>query len=188
MAKKDKTKVKPSRLSRYFSRFLVLVILVLVSLIVLKGNANLRNFIKEKVFNSNLNFASINEIYKKFFGSSLPLSDNTENTSTVAATKLEYSKTQKYKDGVQLTVKEKYAVPVMDSGLVIFAGEKEGYGTTIVIQRPDNVEVWYANLDNVNMSLYDYVKQGDIVGEAKEKTLYLVFTKDGKALDYKKYI
>ena len=188
MAKKVKTKNKPSRVSRCFSGFLVLVILTLVSLIVLKGNASFRNFVKEKVFNNNLSFAKINEIYKKYFGSSLPLADNSKNTETVSAPKLEYTKISKYKDGAKLTVKDNYAVPVMDSGLVVFAGEKEGYGMTIVVQRPDNVEVWYANLDNANMSLYDYVKKGDIVGEAKDKTLYLVFNKDGKALDYKKYI
>ena len=84
-------------------------------------------------------------------------------------------KISKYKDGAKLTVKDNYAVPVMDSGLVVFAGEKEGYGMTIVVQRPDNVEVWYANLDNANMSLYDYVKKGDIVGT-------LDYTLDGKRI------
>ena len=76
----------------------------------------------------------------------------------------------------------------MDSGLIIFAGKKDDYGNTIIVQRPDNIEVWYANLKEVNVSLYDYIKKGEILGETEGKTLYMVFTKEGKALDYQKYI
>ena len=36
--------------------------------------------------------------------------------------------------------------------------------------------------------MYDYVKKGDLVGEVKGNTMYLLFEKNGKFLDYKKYI
>ena len=36
--------------------------------------------------------------------------------------------------------------------------------------------------------MYDYLKKGSIIGEALDDKLVLVFTKDGKNLDYKKYI
>ena len=36
--------------------------------------------------------------------------------------------------------------------------------------------------------MYDYLKTGDILGEANGTKMYLVFTKEGKTLDYKKYI
>ncbi len=187
MAKKAKT--KPSRMSRYFSRFLVLVVIVLTLLVALKGNADFRDFVYKKVFQNNMSFAKINEIYKKYFGSSLPLADNvTENTELVSATKLEYTDSSKYKDGAKLTVKDGYLAPTMDSGIVIFAGEKDDYGNTVIIQRPDNVEVWYANLKNISVSLYDYIKKGEIVGEVNGTSLYLVYTKEGKALDYKEYL
>jgi len=189
MAKKTKAKEKPSRFSRYLSRFLVLVVITLVTLITLKSNPDLRNKVYKTVFQNNMSFAKINEVYKKYFGSSLPLADNvTADTQLVSAEKLEYSDISKYKDGAKLTVKENYVVPAMDSGLIIFAGEKDSYGNTIIIQRPDNIEVWYANLKEVNVSLYDYIKKGEILGETKDKTLYMVFTKEGKALDYQKYI
>ena len=189
MAKKSKTKTKPSRLSRYFSRFLVLVVITLAFLIALKSNAELRDFVYKNVFQNNMSFAKINELYKKYFGSSLPLTDNvTREADVVSSEKIEYSKIKDYKEGAALTVDEGYAVPFMDSGLIIFAGEKEGYGNTIVVQRPDNVEVWYANLATTNVSLYDYVKKGSIVGEVKDNTLYMVFIKEGKTLDYKEYL
>lgn len=189
MAKKTKGKEKPSFFSRCLSKVLVLVVITLVTLITLKSNPSLRNEVYKKVFQNNMSFAKINEVYKKYFGSSLPLADNvTADTELVSSAQIEYSDISKYKDGAKLTVKENYVVPALDSGLIIFAGKKDDYGNTIIVQRPDNVEVWYAGLKEVNVSLYDYIKKGKIIGEAKDKTLYMVFTKEGKALDYQKYI
>ena len=183
-----KVKQKPSVFSRFCSKVLVLIILVLVCLIFLKGNVSLRNKIYKTVFESNISFAKINEIYKKYFGSSLPLSKNNEKSALVSNIKLEYSSKEAYKDGVKLMVDNNYLVPSMDSGLIIYKGEKEGYGNTVIIQRSDSVEVWYANLKNISVGLYDYVKKGDYLGEANGDSFYLVFQKEGKVLDYQKYI
>lgn len=187
MAKK-KVINKPSRFSRFISKILVLTVVVLVCLIILKSNADLRNKVYKNVFQDNFSFAKINEIYKKYFGSSLPLHKEDEKSAMVSAEKLEYTSSEKYKEGVKLTVKEGYLVPSQDSGLVIFAGEKEGYGKTVIVQRPDGVEVWYGNMNNIASSLYDYIKKGDNIGESNGSFIYMVFMKEGKALDYQKYI
>lgn len=185
MSKKAVTK-KPKFL-KYLNRFLLLIVICLVSLIVLKANPSLKDKVYKTVFQDNLSFAKINEIYQKYFGSSLPFKTE-DNTQTVSAVSLEYTNAEDYKDGVKLTLNADYIVPATSNGLVIFAGEKEGYGNTIVIQRPDNVEIWYSNLESTSVSLYDYVKQGQSVGKAKDNTLYMVFVKEGKTLDYKEYI
>ena len=36
--------------------------------------------------------------------------------------------------------------------------------------------------------MYDYVSKGSFIGEVNGDNLYLVFQKDGKFLDYKKYV
>ncbi|MBQ9011488.1 MAG: M23 family metallopeptidase [Bacilli bacterium] len=184
MAKKRK---EVSKISKLFSKFLVFVILVLSCLIVLKSNPSLKASVYKKVFESNFSFAKINDVYKKYFGSSLPLKSSV-NADVVSASTIEYNNISKYKDGAKLTVRENYLVPSMDSGLIIFIGEKDGYGNTVIVQRPDNVEVWYCNLKTVGTSLYDYIKKGDSIGEALGTNIYLVFKKSGKSLDYKKYI
>ena len=79
-------------------------------------------------------------------------------------------------------------IPVIKSGIVVFAGEKEGYGNTVVVQQGDGIEVWYGNIKDIKVEMYDYLKTGDILGEINGTKMYLVFTKDGKRLDYKKYI
>ena len=186
MAKKEIKKV--SKFSKLCSKFLVLTIFTLVCMILLKSNAGLREKVYKKVFQNNLNLAKINEIYSKYFGSSVPLSKNQNKTSLVSNTKLDYSHAEKYKDGVKLTVKENYLISSLDSGLVIYVGDKEGYGNTIIVQRSDNIEVWYSNIKNINVSLYDYIKKGDNLGEANGNSIYLVFTKEGKTEDYQKYL
>ena len=186
MKKKEIKKV--SKISKLFSRFLVCIIIVLIGLISLKSSPNLRNIVYKKIFQNNLGFAKINELYEKFFGSALPLTGSKSNLSLVSSQKLEYSDMVKYKDGVKLTVPKDYAVPVIRSGIVVFVGEKEGYGNTIIIEDSDNVEVWYSGLKEIKTEMYDYLKKGSIIGETNGEELILLFTKEGKNLDYKKYI
>ena len=185
MSKKMENK-KPKFL-KYLNRVLLLIVICLVSLIVLKANPSLKDKVYKTVFQDNLSFAKINEIYQKYFGSSLPFKTE-ENAQMVSSIALEYTKTEDYKDGVKLTLDADYVIPSTSNGLVIFAGEKEGYGNTIVVQKPDNIEIWYGNLESTSVNLYDYVKQGQSVGKAKDNILYMVFIKEGKTLDYKKYI
>lgn len=154
----------------------------------MKSNADLRNYVYKNVFQDNLSFAKINSVYKKYFGSSLPLFNDSNDVGMVSSAKLKYSKIEKYKNGAKLTVSNNYLVTAMDSGIVVFSGEKDGYGKTVVIQRSDDVEVWYCNLSNLNIGLYDYIKKGDNIGEVSGDTLYLVYMKDGKFLNYKKYV
>jgi len=43
-------------------------------------------------------------------------------------------------------------------------------------------------LKTIGVSLYDYIKKGENIGETDGTSLYMVFTKEGKTLDYQKYI
>lgn len=176
-----------SFLSKCFSKFLVCVILLLGILIALKSSPSLREGLYKYVFKDNFSFAKVNAVYEKLFGSSLPLT-NVENTAMVSSLKMEYEDKKDYKDGVELTVSNGYVIPVIKSGIVVFAGEKEGYGNTVVVQQGDGIEVWYANIKEIKVSMYDYLKSGDILGESNGTKIYLVFTKEGEILDYNKYI
>ena len=88
---------------------------------------------------------------------------------------------------VKLKVDKNYLVPILESGIVVFIGDKEGYGKTIIIEQTDGVNAWYGNVDNINVSLYDYVSKGEFLAEANEK-LYMVFQKNGKYLKYTDYL
>lgn len=177
-----------NKMYKFLMRMMALCLAILGTMIVFKADPTLKSTINQKIFNNNFNFAHVNELYEKFFGSPVPSDSLKQETEAVFNEILEYSDAKDYKNGVELSVEENYVVGAMNSGIVIFSGEKEGYGKTIVIQEPDKKEVWYSNLKSLDVSIYDYIKKGTTIGMADGTKMYLAFQKDGKFLNYKKYL
>ena len=187
--KNKKTNKNRSSLYGFISKLLITIILTLITLILLKSNNKLKTFIYNKVYDNNISFATINKWYENHFGSSIPFKELVEkDTKAVFNNKLEYSKKEKYLDGVKLSVDKNYLVPILESGMVVYIGKKEGYGNTVIVQQVNGVDVWYGNINNPNVKLYDYVEKGKLLGDVKNNNLYLVFKKDGKVLSYEKNI
>ena len=188
--KKSNTK-KGNFVKSTIYKSLITTILVLSVLIITKSSDKFKAIIKQNVYDKNFSFAKVNDVYTKYLGSALPFKDIKifkEETKTTFDEKLKFTESNKYLDGVKLTVEQSYLVPIQESGLVVFTGEKEGYGNIVIIQQVNGVDMWYGNLSNVNVNLYDYVEKGDLLGEVKDTNLYLVYQKDGKYIDYKEYI
>lgn len=187
--KKQKKNYKKSNFSKFLNKFLITIVLTLITLITLRSNKSLKTKFYQYIYEKNISFASINAWYEKQFGSSIPFKDIAKKqTKEVFDEKLTYQSSKKYKDGVELTVNSNYLVPILESGMVVYIGEKEGYGKTVIIQQVDGTDVWYGNINNESVKLYDYVEKGKLLGEVKDKKLYLVFKKDGKALPYEEHI
>ena len=187
--KNKKTNKNRSSLYGFISKLLITIILTLITLILLKSNNKLKTFFYNKVYDNNISFATINKWYENHFGSSIPFKELVEkDTKAVFNNKLEYSKKEKYLDGVKLSVDKNYLVTILESGMVVYIGKKEGYGNTVIVQQVNGVDVWYGNINNPNVKLYDYVEKGKLLGDVKNNNLYLVFKKDGKVLSYEKNI
>ena len=187
--KNKKTNKNRSSLYGFISKLLITIILTLITLILLKSNNKFKTFFYNKVYDNNLSFATINKWYENHFGSSIPFKELVEkDTKAVFNNKLEYSKKEKYLDGVKLSVDKNYLVPILESGMVVYIGKKEEYGKTVIVQQVNGVDVWYGNINNPNVKLYDYVEKGKLLGDVKNNNLYLVFKKDGKVLSYEKNI
>lgn len=172
----------------FISRVLVTIAIFLFGMILVKSDVSFKNKILDNVYNKQFKFVQLGEIYQKYFGDILSIDKVLVDEKPVFQEKLSYLKSSKYKDGVKLTVDENYMVPILESGIVIFLGEKEGYGNTVVVEQVDGIDVYYSNVSVSNIKLYDYVEKGELLGEAQDKKLYLLFQKDGKFLDYKEYI
>lgn len=167
-------------------KLLISIVITLVILILIKSSSEFKNNFYKRVYNDNISFTKLKEVYNKYIGDSNIL-DKVVKTEPVFNEKLIYKKQEKYLDGVKLDVDSNYLVPIEESGIVVFIGEKEGYGNTVIIQRIDGIDEWYGNIDNVNVKLYDYVKKGTLLGETSNN-LYLVYKKDGNVLDYEEYL
>lgn len=183
-----KNKKKKSFVSKLLTKLLYCTIMFLICLIVLKYDKNNDKKIYNYITTHNISFAKINKVFKDKFGSIIPFENIVKDTVTpVFNEKLSYSDESIYKDGVKLTIDDNYLVPILESGIVVFKGEKESYGNTIIIEQVNGIDVMYGNLSSISVDMYDYVNKGEYLGEASG-SLYLVFSNDGEYLDYKEYI
>ena len=57
----------------------------------------------------------------------------------------------------------------------------------VIVQGIDGVDIWYGNLENVSVNLYDYIEAETIIGETKDEYLYLVIKKDNEFIKYEDY-
>ena len=186
----NKSKVK-SNSRKYLNNLLIrttTVIIFLISLsIIYKSNVPLKNKISDYFFKDNISFVQIKKFYDKYLGGLLPITKEKTNLAEVFNEKLNYNEESIYYDGVKLNVSESYLVPSLAEGMVVFIGDKENYGKTIIIENLDGIEYWYGNIYTTSLKLYDYVEKGTLVGEV-QNDLYMVFSRDGKYLNYEEYI
>lgn len=169
------------------SKLLLSVIIFLIGMILVKTNPKLKENIKKTIYEESLPFQKLKSTYEKYLGKVLSVEKITKEKEVFNET-LAYDNLKKYKDGVKLNVSDNYMVPIIESGVVVFIGEKENYGNTIIIEQVDGIDTFYGNVKINNIKLYDYVEKGELLGEATNNTLYLVFQKDGVYLDYKEHI
>ena len=186
-SKTKKENVKKNYLVSFFNKCLVSFILVIISLIIIKVNPSFKDILKEEVYQDNLSFAYLNNLYNKYFGSILP-SYSTDEIQPVFNENLTYTSYTSFFDGYKLVVSKNYLVPLIESGIVVFMGEIENYGYTIIIEGVDGVDIWYSNIKNPSVKLYDYVKSGSYLGETLDEHLYLVFEEGKKYLTFEEYI
>lgn len=186
---KEKEPPKNNFLYKCGIKVLIVILLTISTMIVLKKYPNLKDKFYEEVYENNISFASINYLYKNVFGTPIPFSDYFESkTKPVFNEKMKFYKSDDYKDGVKLVVDKNYLVPSLESGMVVFIGDKDNYPNTVIIEQVNGIDVWYSNIENINVNLYDYVDKGAMLGSTINNELYLVFKKDGEVLDYHAYL
>ena len=186
--KEKNSSKKKNNIRGFANKMLILIALFLITLIAIKSNSTYRDFIYDKIYNNNFSFTKIKEFYNKYLGGVETLDRIVNNTTPVFNETLTYTSSSVYHDGVKLEVSNSYLVPVIEEGLVVFIGEKENYGNVIIVQGIDGVDIWYGNMANTSVKLYDYVDKGTFLGEVKGNSLYLVYSKDNKFWDYNNYL
>jgi stage IV sporulation protein FA len=86
--------------------------------------------------------------------------------------------------GIKIVAQAGDGVKAMDQGWVIFIGQKEGLGQTVVIQHADSTQSTYANLDHIQVAEQDWVEAGQIIGTTKgDQPLYFSLQKDHHYVD-----
>ena len=171
----------------FLSKALLTIILFLIGLIGIKKFPNQKEFLKHFIYEKNIPFLEVKEYYEKTFGKLLSF-DKLEKTEAVFSEKLTYQSKETYQNGVKLKVSNHYMVPVLESGIIIYIGEKKDLGNTIIIEQVNGIDVYYSNVLLKNKKLYDYLEKGELLGEVEEDELYLAFQRKGEFLDYQNYL
>lgn len=170
-------------------KILLCSILFLTLAIICKKDLQLKELIETKLYKDTLEFTKFETLYNKYLGNILPLEIiNQNNTLPVFNEKLTYQSIESYKDGAKLKVTQNYLIPSQENGIIIYIGEKKDYGNVVIIETEQNINIWYGNICNSNIKLYDHLNKGDIIGETCTDELYLVYKQNNQILNYNKYI
>lgn len=190
LRKKSNMNKDSKKTDKFFKNIIVRVLVVIVLFLLLSIFYKSSDYMKDKIikylYTDNISFTKINNIYNKYLGGVLPFK-NRIDTEQVFNESLKYNNLSIYYDGVNLGVSEVYLVPALEEGMVVFIGEKENYGETIIIEDLNGIRTWYGNISNTSLKLYDYISQGSLIGEVNNN-LYLVFSKEDKYLNYEEYL
>ena len=173
----DSNHNKKPFINGFITRLLISIMIVLLSLIYVKNDNNHLNLFKKYVFEDTFKFSSFNNLYNSLKGNKqevLPVISN-----------VKYTNKSKYLDGISLQVNDNL-VETFKSGIVVFIGDKDGYANTVIVQGSDGYDIWYSNLEDISVSLYDYINANTIIGQTNK--VYLKILKDGKNINVNEYL
>lgn len=175
-------------LSNLLSKFLLSIIFLMVSIILIKSNSNIKNFYQEDILTKQINFTKFNDFYTKYFGNILPdYTVPSVPTQMASNTEFDYNNGTPYLNGTKLETTENYPVPIITSGIIVFLGEKDSLGPTCIVQGVDGIDIWYSHIDTSSLNLYDYVTEGKILAPTESNYFYLTIDSNGNYLTYDTY-
>ena len=181
-AKKKQT--KKIDINNIISKALLSIIFLLISIILINKNDNIKEFYKKEILTDSISFVKFNDIYNKYFGN---ITKTYTPEKLVFNESLQYLSMDNYLNGKVLSVSNNYMVPSLSSGIIVYLGDKENLGNTCIVQGVDGVDIWYSNIDTSNLSLYDYVSKGDVLGTTLSDKLYLTLEENNNFIDYETY-
>lgn len=169
----------------WMTKLLLSIIIVLLCLIVSNLNHTFKDAFQSQVLEHTIHFSNIHKFYDKYIGSLTKSEETVPVSSTVSSihqlARVENNGTYTF------SVEKEYPVSFLESGIIVFIGDKYGLSDTVIVQGNDGVDLWYSHVLVSAYSLYDYVRKGDILGTSIDDTFLLTIMKDGNTLKYEDY-
>ncbi|RKO61094.1 M23 family metallopeptidase [Caldibacillus debilis] len=123
-----------------------------------------------KAMETEFRFAAVSQWYEKTFGNPLALlpdgngkKDSAGQYALPASARI-VEGFQHDNRGVIIRTDKETPVEAIKKGVVIFTGEKDNLGKTVIVQHPDNTESWYGHLGEISVRIYEEVEAGEAVG------------------------
>lgn len=178
--KKEKKK-KLKYIDKLFIRiFFSSICLLLITLI-----TNISPINKDKIdsfLNHNINFLNISKSINNLFNNNIFNSGDTFVYSQTFYEEVNYDNEINYISSATFA-----GVEALVDGVVIKI-EKNGNCFNIVILASDGIYYEYINLESIDVNIYSYINQGEVIGKAKyinnKYTFCLKIKKDNKYISY----
>ena len=176
-----------SYLKNLFTRVLISIILVLSISIYIKHDSNNIEYINKYLFTESIPFTKINNLFKDNLGSVIPEYNKHDITvnKVDSLINLDYSISGEY---TSINTGINYMVNSLSGGLVVYKGNKDNLGNTVIIQGNDGVDIWYIGVVDSSINLYDYINKDSIIGNTEGEYLKLKLVKNGNTISYEEYI
>ncbi|MGM7636527.1 peptidoglycan DD-metalloendopeptidase family protein [Bacillus sp. Hm123] len=186
------------RWDRFLFKALASLILVLAVAIMFKQSSSPflegQAWMKE-VMEKEFQFSKAAEWYEKTLGEPLPFTvDGWTEKEKVVNEQAEYAVPVSGKviedfqtngKGLMVEAGLNEGVKAIKDGTVLFVGQKEEFGQTVIVQHADNSESWYGHVTEPSVQPYEKVAAGSELAQLSpnEQTFYLAIKKDGIFVD-----
>lgn len=174
------------RFDFFLFKLFISIIFFLVLGIICKTNKYYHDKIHYYLYEQSFNFNSVYSFYNRYLGS-FSMFDINNNTSQVFTEEFKYNSLEEYKDGIKLFVDYKHLILSLSTGTIIYMGNKNGYNNLIIVNTDNNINIWYGNICNTSLKLFDFVNKDTYLGESCKDFIYIAYEKNGKFLNYSKY-
>ncbi|MBA4496159.1 peptidoglycan DD-metalloendopeptidase family protein [Paenactinomyces guangxiensis] len=193
----QKDSAKRKREKRMMFQLIISAVLLVFTFLILQSSSPsvkpAEQFVTE-VMTRDFNFAGLSDWYKQYVGKTpgvlpaffaenegnSPLPSSTWKVPVKGEIVLPFDEQRK---GVVIRTAPRAKVKAATEGWVTFAGYKEGLGNTVILQHANGRETWYGRLENLKVREKDWVKSGQLIGEAgqtKGQSLVYIALKEGK--------
>jgi stage IV sporulation protein FA len=85
--------------------------------------------------------------------------------------------------GIQVAAAKGEPIQAIADGWVVFVGQQDQGGQTVLIQHQDQMISQYKSVGNIQIKLHDWVKSGQAIGTVEGDTLYFSLKKDEQYID-----
>ncbi len=115
-------------------------------------------------------FATVNSWYQERFGDPVALSPSGDSANTAEAQAMPVNGTvvqpfEESKEGILIESAQQSDVVAVDEGIVIFAGNDQETGKTIILQHADKSKSIYGHLHAIEVNQYQRIGANEKIGE-----------------------
>lgn len=164
------------------------ILLFFIVSVIVTQSTELESVVYTQVYKTNYDFASTNNSIKDMFGSIFIMDGLEEKIIPVGDFNVSGNQFEENNGGIYMNVSKNDIIQSYQTGIVVFIGEDKRFGEVVIIQQGNGVDMIYGNVDNIEVSLYDYVEKGQTIGLASSNKLLVAYEKNGEILDYNEYL